>query len=69
MQVEEFYDDRSNAEEPPRVIHLDCIFYHYLSREFRISPTFRRNFSKTQRSRRFKFILLPTRYDLIDYKW
>ncbi|RZC38270.1 F58A4.6 -like [Asbolus verrucosus] len=65
MQVAEV----SYGRGAERTIRIDCIFFYYLSKELRVSRAFRINLIKTQKSRRFRFILLPTRCNLIDYNW
>ncbi|XP_044260138.1 uncharacterized protein F58A4.6 [Tribolium madens] len=68
MQIELTLGKIDN-KQPPRTLQVDCVFYHYLSKELRLSPLYRICFIETQKSRQFRFILLPTRCNLIDYQW
>lgn len=54
---------------------LDSYLLHYLVKEFQLSRVYRVAFLKTfyevanANDRLLKFVLLPTRKDLIDYNW
>ncbi|EFA05380.2 hypothetical protein TcasGA2_TC015548 [Tribolium castaneum] len=60
---------KNGTKGPPCVLRIDCVFYHYLLKELRLSRFYRICFIKSQNSRNFSFILLETRYNLIDYQW
>ncbi|XP_063929685.1 uncharacterized protein F58A4.6 [Zophobas morio] len=69
MHVQELSFGKIGSRKPALDVSVDCIFYYYLSKELQISAFYRVRFCKTQKRRSFRFILLPTRCDTIDYKW
>lgn len=55
-----------------KVKYVDCAFLHYLAKEFFMSDVYRISFLRFYTDTIgyiLKFVLTPTKVDLIDYKW